>query len=62
MQKIVSLLPDIKTRVNVGLHEPVKEEDVKWLHETFDGLVTEIIPKGAGSATEGSKKDAPGSK
>jgi hypothetical protein len=51
--KITGLLPEIKKRVNVGLHDPVKEEDVKWLHETFDGLIKELSPKG------GSGKAAP---
>lgn len=45
--KVTNLLPEIKKRVNVGLHDPVKEEDVKWLHETFSQLVTEIAPKGS---------------
>ena len=58
VMKISSLLPDIKKRVSVGFHEPVKEEDVKWLHETFGGLVTEITPKGVEkiSAAAGEKK------
>lgn len=39
VKKVLDVLPEIKTRVNVGLREPVKEENVKWLHETFDSLV-----------------------
>ena len=40
--KIKKLLPEIRKRVNVGFHEPVKQEDVQWLHSTFDSLVMEI--------------------
>jgi hypothetical protein len=44
--KIDGLLPEIKKRVSVGLHDPVKPEDVKWLNQTFDSLVLEIAPAG----------------
>ncbi len=50
--KINGLLPEIKKRVNVGLHEPVKQEDVKWLNDTFDKLVLEILPKGVDPVAE----------
>ena len=40
--KIKALLPEIRKRVNVGFHDPVKQEDVKWLFATFDSLVLEI--------------------
>lgn len=43
--KIMKALPDIRKRVAVGFHDPVKQEDVKWLHTTFDGLVQEITAK-----------------
>jgi hypothetical protein len=49
MKKIMSLLPEIKKRVSVGFHEPVKKEDVEWLHKTFDELVIEITTGKAGS-------------
>ncbi len=52
--KITNLLPEIKKRVNVGLNEPVKLEDVKWLHETFSKLVLEVAPDG-GAANSDSK-------
>lgn len=42
--KILGLLPQIKERVNVSLYAPVKEEDVDWLHKTFDDVVTQIAP------------------
>lgn len=48
--KILAALPEIKNRVNVGLYDPVKEENVKWLHQTFDELVKMIAPKGAGDS------------
>ncbi len=51
--KIAKLLPEIKTKVNVGLHEPVKQEDVKWLYQTFNDLVLEIAPEGAKVPAEG---------
>jgi hypothetical protein len=54
--KITNLLPEIKKRVNVGLHDPVKPEDVKWLHETFGKLVLEVAPDG-GAANSESKND-----
>jgi hypothetical protein len=49
--KISNALPEIKRRVNVGLHEPVKQEDVKWLHTTFQSLVEQIAPQGAPAKT-----------
>lgn len=49
VMKITGLLPEIKKRVNVGFHDPVKLEDVKWLHSTFNSLVMEITPKGSAS-------------
>ncbi len=45
--RITNLLPDIKKRVSVGLKDPVKEDDVKWLQETFSKLVSEIAPGGS---------------
>jgi hypothetical protein len=67
--KIDGLLPEIKKRVNVGLHDPVKPEDVKWLNETFNSLVLEIAPVGAAGAKPDVKapagstpKPAPGAK
>jgi hypothetical protein len=48
--KVLAALPEIKNRVNVGLYDPVKEENVKWLHQTFDELVKMIAPKGAGDS------------
>lgn len=47
--KINGLLPEIKKRINVDLRAAVKEEDVKWLHQTFDDLVVQIAPNGAGA-------------
>ncbi len=38
-------LPEIRKRVAVGFHDPVKIEDVKWLHKTFDGYILRILPK-----------------
>jgi hypothetical protein len=59
VSKIDGLLPEIKKRVNVGLHDPVKPEDVKWLNQTFEGLVLEIAPQGAkGAAGAPAAKDA----
>ena len=40
--KISGLLPEIRKRVNVGFHDPVKQDDVQWLFKTFDSLVVEI--------------------
>jgi hypothetical protein len=42
VSKINGLLPEIRKRVAVGFRDPVKEADVKWLHETFNDLVLEI--------------------
>lgn len=44
--KISSVLPEVRKRVAVGLHDPVKQEDVKWLHTTFEALVDQIAPRG----------------
>ncbi len=38
-------LPEIRKRVDVGLKAPVKQEDVKWLHKTFDEFVVRITTK-----------------
>ncbi len=43
--KLNKALPDIRKRVAVGFHDPVKQEEVKWLHTTFDGLVQDITTK-----------------
>jgi len=40
--EIIKSLPEIYKRVDVGLTAPVKQDDVRWLHATFDGLVTKI--------------------
>jgi hypothetical protein len=41
--QIIRELPDIREKVNVGLKEPVKHENVKWLHLKFDELVTLVM-------------------
>jgi len=54
VKKIQSLLPEFKSRVNVGLYEPVKKENVEWLHKTFDELVLDITSgKPAAAAAPG---------
>ncbi len=45
IQDIAKQLPEIRKRVAVGFHDPVKLEDVKWLHQTFNGFVMRILPK-----------------
>lgn len=50
VKKILDVLPEIKAKVNVGLREPVKEENVKWLHETFDSLVLNVTAPPAGTS------------
>lgn len=54
IMKIDKLLPEIRQRVNVGLHDPVKKEDVDWLYKTFNDLVMEIAPDG-GAKKAGAK-------
>lgn len=44
VKKVMAFLPEAKRRVNVGMRDPVKKEDVEWLHQQFDALVTEIAP------------------
>jgi len=41
--EIIKELPEIYQRVNVGLKEPVKQEDVRWLHNNFETLVAKIM-------------------
>ena len=41
--QIIRELPDIREKVNVGLKEPVKHENVKWLHLKFEELVTLVM-------------------
>lgn len=41
--EIIKELPEIRSRVDVGLQEAVKHEDVKWLHLKFDELVTLVM-------------------
>ena len=38
-------LPEIRKRVDVGMDAPVKQEDVKWLHEEFNKFVIRVTPK-----------------
>jgi len=54
--EIDNTLPEIKKRVAVGLHDPVKAEDVKWLNGTFEQLVVKILPKGAAESSGDKKK------
>ena len=37
-------LPEIRKRVDVGMDAPVKQEDVKWLHEEFNKFVIRVTP------------------
>ena len=43
VQKLLGLFPEIHKRVDVGFDYPVPQEATKWLHQTFDGLVKEIL-------------------
>lgn len=63
LKKIMDLLPEIKKRVSVGFHEPVKKEDVEWLHKTFDELVMEITTgkAAAGAPAAAATPATPGS-
>lgn len=38
-------LPEIRKRVDVGMDSPVKQADVKWLHDEFEKFVIRVAPK-----------------